>query len=134
MSELGRIQAEPDRQTGTRFERVGADTIYANNPNRAYCTENRIITNFVRKGPKQKDEDTQVSSTRRIIGKLSATVMEVSFGNQKQHFTLARVAARNQWSETLMIFFGIHMANAATLAARKLAQELKQREKRRRRA
>ena len=120
--------------TGTKVGRVGADTIYANNPNRTYCTENKIITNFVRKGPKPKDEDTQVSTTRRIIGNLRATVMEGSFGNQKQHFTLARVAARNRWSETLIIFFGIHMANAATLAARKLAQELRERKEKRRRA
>lgn len=120
--------------TGVKVERVGADTIYANNPNRTYCTKNKIITNFARKGPKPKDEDTQVSAKRRIIGNLRATVMEGSFGNQKQHFTLARVAARNQWSETLMIFFGIHMANAATLAARKLAQELKEQKKERQRA
>ena len=119
--------------TGVKVRRVGADTIYANNPNRTYCSENKIITNFVRKGPKPKDEDTQVSATRRIIGNLRATVMEGSFGNQKQHFTLARVAARNRWSETLMIFFGIHMANAATLAARKLAQELKEQEKKKKR-
>ena len=118
--------------TGTKVERVGADTIYANNPNRTYCTENKIITNFVRKGPKPKDEDTRVSATRRIIGNLRATVMEGSFGNQKQHFTLARVAARNRWSETLQIFFGIHMANAATLAARKLAEEREQEKKRQR--
>lgn len=118
-----------ERLTGIKVERVGADTIYANNPNRTYCTKNKITTNFVRKGPKPKDEDPQVSATRRIIGNLRATVMEGSFGNQKQHFTLARVAARNRWSETLMIFFGIHMANAATLAARKLAQELKEKEK-----
>ena len=118
--------------TGTKVERVGADTIYANNPNRTYCTTNHITTNFVRKGPKPKDENKTVSATRRIIGNLRATVMEGSFGNQKQHFTLARVAARNRWSETLLIFFGIHMANASTLAARKLAKEHKEKQKRRR--
>ena len=77
-------------------QRVGADTIYATNKNRTYCTTNHITTNFVRKGPKPKDEDKTISATQRIIGNLRATVMEGSFGNQKQHFTLARVAARNR--------------------------------------
>lgn len=118
--------------TGIEVRRVGADTIYANNDNRTYCTTNSIVTNFVRKGPKPKDEDKSVSATRRIIGNLRATVMEGSFGNHKLHFTLARVAARNRWSETLLIFFGIHTANAATLAARALAREQKEKQKRRR--
>lgn len=38
--------------TDTKVTRVGADTIYANNENRRYCTENSITTCFVRKGPK----------------------------------------------------------------------------------
>jgi len=49
--------------------------------------------------------------------------MEGSFGNHKQHYSLGRIAARNQKSETLLLFFGIHMANASILAARKLAKE-----------
>ena len=118
--------------TGVKVRRVGADTIYANNGNRSFCTEHKIITNFVRKGPKPKDEDVDVSTSRRIIGTLRATVMEGSFGNQKQHYGLARVAARNRWSETLLIFFGIHMANAATLAARKFAEQQREKQKKRR--
>ena len=54
---------------------------------------------------------------------LHTLVMEGSFGNQKQHYGVGRIAARNQFSETLLLFFGIHMANAATLAARELAKE-----------
>ena len=112
--------------TGVKVERVGADTIYANNPNRSFCTGNHITTNFVRKGPKPKDEDQEISKARRIIGNLRATVMEGSFGNHKQHYSLGRIAARNQKSETLLLFFGIHMANASILAARKLAKEQEQ--------
>ena len=37
-------------------------------------------------------------------------------------------------SETLLLFFGIHMANAATLAARQLAKEEAERQKQRQRA
>ena len=109
--------------TGVKVKRLGADTIYANNPNRSFCTDNRITTNFARKGPKPKDEDQELSKARRIIGNLRATVMEGSFGNHKQHYSLGRIAARNQKSETLMLFFGIHMANASILAARHLAKE-----------
>ena len=34
--------------TGVKVTRVGADTIYANNDNRRYCTENGMTTCFVR--------------------------------------------------------------------------------------
>ena len=117
--------------TGVKVTRIGMDTIYANNENRRYCTENSITTNFVRKGPKPKDESADVSTARRIIGSLRATVMEGSFGNQKQHYAVGRIAARNRHSETLLLFFGIHIANAATLAARQLAAEIKAKEKKR---
>ena len=117
--------------TGVKVTRIGMDTIYANNENRKYCTERGITTNFVRKGPKPKDEPADISTARRIIGNLRATVMEGSFGNQKQHFGVGRIAARNRHSETLLLFFGIHMANTATLAARQLAVELRQKEKKR---
>ena len=112
-----------EKLTGIPIKRVGADTIYANNENRKFCTDKGIVTCFARKGPKPKDEDADLHTTRRIIGNLRATVMEESFGNQKQHYGVGRIAARNQFSETLLIFFGIHMANAATLTARELAKE-----------
>ena len=117
--------------TGVNVTRIGMDTIYANNENRKYCTERGITTNFVRKGPKPKDEQADISTARRIIGNLRATVMEGSFGNQKLHFGVGRIAARNRHSETLLLFFGIHMANTAILAARQLAVELRQKEKKR---
>ena len=117
--------------TGVKVTRIGMDTIYANNENRKYCTERGITTNFVRKGPKPKDEPADIPTARRIIGNLRATVMEGSFGNQKLHFGVGRIAARNRHSETLLLFFGIHMANTAILAARQLAVELRQKEKKR---
>ena len=120
--------------TGVDVKRVGADTIYANNENRKYCTENGITTCFVRKGPKPKDEDIDTGTARRIIGTLRSTVMEGSFGNQKQHYGVGRIAARNSHSETLLLFFGIHMANAAILAARQSAKEEKEKQRQKRRA
>ncbi len=115
--------------TGVEVKRVGADTIYANNDNRTYCTQKGIMTCFARKGPKPKTEDAEVSETRSMIGRVRATAMEGSFGNQKQHFSLRRVAARNKASEILMIFFGIHTANASTLATRKFIKDQKERQK-----
>lgn len=118
-----------EKLTGIAVKRVGADTIYANNENRKFCTDRGIVTCFARKGPKPKDEDIDLHTYRRIIGNFRATVMEGSFGNQKQHYGVGRIAARNQFSETLLLFFGIHMANAATLAARELAKEKAKKEK-----
>ena len=44
------------------WQHRGTDTIYANNENRQYCTENGITTCLVRKGPKPKDEDVGIST------------------------------------------------------------------------
>lgn len=121
--------------TGVDVKEFGGDTIYANNDARKYCTEHNITTNFARKGPKPKEEDEDLSSARRILGNLRATVMEGSFGNQKQHYGVGRIAARNRDSEILLLFFGIQTANVATLAERvRIAEEKKKNEKEKRRA
>lgn len=117
--------------TGVDVKQFGGDTIYANNAARKYCTEHGITTCFARKGPSPKDETAEDHAARRILGNLRSTVMEGSFGNQKLHYGVGRIAARNRYSETLLLFFGIHMANAATLAARKLAKEERKKEKKR---
>lgn len=122
--------------TGVDVKEFGGDTIYANNEARRYCTGHGITTCFARKGALPKEESSETRSARRILGTLRSTVMEGSFGNQKQHFGVGRIAARNRYSETLLLFFGIHMANAATLAARRLAKEERgqEKEKRKKRA
>ena len=66
-----------------------------------------------------------LKTARRIIGNLRATAMEGSFGNQKQHYDVGRIKARNMFSERLLLFFGIHTVNAAILAAREMAQTIK---------
>ena len=57
--------------------------------------------------------------------KLKVTVMEGSFGNKKQHYAVERIKARNMFCETLLLFYGIHTANAAVLAARQMARDMK---------
>ena len=45
---------------------------------------------------------------RSELSKERATRLEGSFGTQKQHYSLARIKARNRKTEILWIFFGIH--------------------------
>ena len=52
---------------------------------------------------------------RSELGRERATRLEGSFGTQKQHYSLARIKARNRKTEMLWIFFGIHTANAACM-------------------
>ena len=94
-----------------RVRCVAADSIYANNANRKFCTKYGISTSFVRKGRAAKDEPLR-KVLRSELSKERATRLEGSFGTQKQHYSLARIKARNKKTEILWIFFGIHTANA----------------------
>ena len=94
-----------------RVRCVAADSIYANNANRKFCTKYGISTSFVRKGRAAKDESLR-KMLRSELSKERATRLEGSFGTQKQHYSLSRIKARNRKTEILWIFFGIHTANA----------------------
>ena len=93
---------------------VAADSIYANNANRKFCTKYGISTSFVRKGRAAKDEQMR-RILRSELSKERATRLEGSFGTQKQHYSLSRIKARNRKTEILWIFFGIHTANAVLM-------------------
>jgi hypothetical protein len=95
----------------------GADQIYATNENRKYCSKNGIATCFVRKG-RQGAYGDQASVMRKELGKQRGTVLEGSFGNEKNHYLLDKVKARNQQTEMLWIFFGIMTANAVLMGKR----------------
>ena len=97
-----------------RVRCVAADSIYANNANRKFCTKYGISTSFVRKGKAAKDEQMR-RILRSELSKERATRLEGSFGTQKQHYSLSRIKARNRKTEILWIFFGIHTANAALM-------------------
>ena len=94
-----------------RVRCVAADSIYANNANRKFCTKYGISTSFVRKGRAAKDEQVR-KLLRSELSRERATRLEGSFGTQKQHYSLSKVKARNRKTEILWIFFGIHTANA----------------------
>lgn len=100
---------------------ISADDIYATNKNRRYCTSQRITTNFKRKGRAGKHE-LQRAAIASILRKERATRMEGSFGTEKEHYGLQKIKAKNEKTETLWIFFGIHTANAVRIAKR-LANE-----------
>lgn len=104
--------------TQTRVKAVAADSIYANNANRKFCTKYGIVTSFVRKGRAPKDEKLR-KILRSELSRERATRLEGSFGTQKQHYSLAKVKARNRETEILWIFFGIHTANAICMIEKK---------------
>ena len=97
-----------------RVRCVAADSIYANNANRKFCTKYGISTSFVRKGRAAKDEQLR-RVLRSELSRERATRLEGSFGTQKQHYSLSRIKARNRKTEILWIFFGIHTANAVLM-------------------
>lgn len=73
-----------------------------------------ISTSFKRKGRAAKDEPLR-KILRSELSRERATRLEGNFGTQKQHYSLARIKARNRKTEVLWIFFGIHTANAVCM-------------------
>lgn len=82
--------------------------------------ENKIETSFTQKGRSGKNEIK--NATKRELARVRATAMEGSFGTQKEHYGLRKIAARIKSTEIMLIFFGIHTANAVNLARRESVQ------------
>ena len=95
-----------------------ADQIYATNANRKYCKQNNIATNFIPKGKQKILHIEQAAVLRKKLNIARATILEGSFGNEKNHYLLQKIAARNQTTETCWIFFGIFTSNAVRMADR----------------
>lgn len=100
-----------------KCSQYAGDKIYANNKNRKYCTRRKIHTSFKRKGRPAKDED-QREVLRGVLSKARATLLEGSFGNEKNHYLLSKIKARIEKTEVAWIFFGIHTANAVKISKR----------------
>lgn len=100
------------------------DALYATNANRSYCRQNHITTNFVPKG-RQPGVDNGVKAVRRGLNKARSTVLEGSFGTEKEHYSLRKVKGRTKKTEILWIIFGIHTANFARAAAKLYRAEMK---------
>ncbi len=96
---------------------MGAETIYATNANRAYCTQNNIATSFVQKG-KQGKNNEQKSQMRSLLVKVRRTVLEGSFGNEKNYYQMDKIKARTKETEQVWLFFSLLTSNAKQIAKR----------------
>jgi transposase, IS5 family len=96
---------------------MGADAIYATNENRRYCTKNNIATSFIAKGAQGKLKEQQ-SQMRSILGKVRSTVLEGSFGNEKNHYQMNKIKAKTEYNEKVWIFFSLLTCNAMQIAKR----------------
>lgn len=101
---------------------MGADAIYTTNENRRYCTSNSIVTNFVLKGNEGKLQE-QKSQMRPILGKIRSTVLEGSFGNEKNHYLMNKIKAKKLDNEKVWIFFSLLACNAMQIAKRMQAAD-----------
>jgi len=99
--------------------------IYATNKNRKFCKRFNIATCFKPKGrrtlnPLLKKQEDQA---RRTIGKIRSTQLEGSYGNDKNHYDLKKIKARNEKTEILWIFFGMMTANAMKIVQQRQKKE-----------
>jgi hypothetical protein len=98
-----------------------ADKIYAKNENRKHCTLKKIVTNFEPKGKQKAAHVEQSKTMRAILNKERGIRLEGSFGNEKNHYQLQKINARNAITEKCWIFFGMMTANASIITNRRQA-------------
>ena len=109
-----------------KLSQLGADRIYATNKNRSYCTKMNIATTFIPKGNEGKLAD-QKQTMRSVLSKIRATVLEGSFGNEKNNYLLNKVKAKTKDTEKIWVFFGMLAANASIISKRIEEKEKRQR-------
>jgi len=97
---------------------VGVDAIYGTNENRRLMKSKGIFHSLVRKG-RATTHEKQEKILRSELGKERSTVLEGSFGNEKNHYCLRKIKARTEATEIAWIFFGIMCANAVRIAKRR---------------
>lgn len=113
-NELKDCVKKTEEITQTKVSQLAADQIYATNANRVFVTGNGIITNFARKGPKPADDPT--SEVRKQLGIVRSTTLEGSFGNEKNHYGLAKIKAKSNGNELVWLYFGIITSNIVKIA------------------
>jgi transposase, IS5 family len=109
------------RELFGRCSHHSADKIYATNANRKYCTRKKIATNFEPKGRQKAAHAEQGKTMRSVLNRERGTRLEGSFGNEKNHYLLQKINARNEITEKCWIFFGIMTANASIITNRRNA-------------
>jgi len=118
---------EQHQQLFGKCSHHSADAIYATDENRRYCTGHNIVTNFIPKGKQKEQHIEQSKIIRAELNKQRGTVLEGSFGNEKNHYLLLKVNARNEYTEKCWIFFGILAANASIISQRMVTAQQKAR-------
>jgi transposase, IS5 family len=96
---------------------LAGDKIYATNENRTFCRQEKIQTNFCRKGPGKDDKPTK--QRKAHLNKQRSTQLEGSFGTEKEHYLLYKIKAQNPSTEKVWLYFGVHTANAVKIARRR---------------
>jgi transposase, IS5 family len=111
------------RLFGVRCTEIGADAIYGTKENRSVCQKLGITTNFValgRKPSKEKSKDEASLKNRALrseIAKERATRLEGSFGNEKNHYGLDKIKAKEAGTEQIWVLFGIMTTNVVKVAS-----------------
>ncbi len=109
-----------------KLSQLGADAIYATNENRRYCNKLGIATSFVAKGNDGKLSH-QKKAMRSALSVVRSTVLEGSFGNEKNNYLLNKIKAKTQATEIAWIFFGMLAANASIISNRIADKQKRQR-------
>lgn len=111
----------------SKVKKLGADQIYATNENRKYITEENIVTNFARKGPKPEIDPN--SEDRKKLGILRSTGLEGSFGNEKNHFGLSKIKAKSKENELVWLYFGIITSNVVKITENRVKKRQEEKQK-----
>lgn len=106
-------------------KKLAADNIYPTNENRKIITQKGIQTNFPKKGPEETDKKKAKAEKkqRNELGKLRSTVLEGSFGNEKNNYKLGKIKALTEGTELIWVVFGIFTANAVLISKRREAKK-----------
>ncbi len=110
-----------EKPTSVPVKNIGGDQGYSGNANRSFCCDREIKTSFSPKGRKSRNEVK--SALKQELARVRVTAMEGSFGTQKEHYGMKKIMARIKSTEILLIYFGIHTANAGLLSQRQAMAE-----------
>jgi len=102
---------------GEKIKYLGGDKIYPTNKNRLICTEKNILTNFKQKGRSCKNKKAKKYISKHISKKRS-TILEGSFGTEKEHYGDKRIKARTKATEIYQIFVKVHTKNLLKIGKR----------------
>ena len=78
------------------------------------------------KGKEKAAHKEQNKIMRAALDKERGTKLEGSFGNEKNHYCLQKVNAKNAHTEKCWIFFGMMTANASIITNRREKEIAKQ--------